>query len=626
MCGINGIFSNHPESDKREILKRMNDRLAHRGPDDAGIFVQNQIGLGHRRLSIIDTSKAGHQPMVSENGRYTITYNGEIYNFKNLRNELADYNFITNCDTEVILAAFKIWGENCLSRFNGMFAFAIWDNVTNSLFIARDRLGIKPFYYYYENGMFVFSSEIRSLLASDCVPKKLSHSCLPEYLQYQTIHSPNTIIENIRMLEAGSYMTLASGELEIHKYWEPINYVDSSKFSATYDDCKLEVRNKLYESVERRMVADVPFGAFLSGGIDSSIVVALMSKISQNKVKTFSINFEYEEFSEAQYSREISKLYGTEHNEITISADDIIQNIGHAISQIDHPTGDAINNFIISEKTKNAGITMALSGLGGDELFAGYDYFRQNLILHKYSAITSIPTFLRSMMGNTLCKIKPSIQTAKIRNLLKLEKWELENTYPVSREVYFQEELSELFRELGPNQNIVHEIIKSISVNKKWDNTNLLISKISVSEISTYLQNILLRDTDQMSMASALEVRVPFLDHELVEYVLSIPDEFKYPHSPKKLLVDATADLIPPGIVNRPKMGFLFPWSIWMKNDLKSFCENSLNELKLLNIFHESALDSLWNRFLNNDPMVNWARIWMLIVLQKWIQENDIVV
>lgn len=603
--------------------------MKHRGPDDEGIFADEKIALGHRRLSIIDLSAAGHQPMYSPDGRYQIVYNGEIYNYKELKFELQRVNsgsnqqayfFHTNTDTEVIIAAYLRWGTECVQHFNGMFAFAIWDNQNKELFIARDRLGIKPLYYFFSNGIFAFSSEIRSLLASGLLPRKLDSDSLIDYLRYQTVHAPDTIVKGVKMLMPGHFIEMKNEQLKIKKYWSLTeNSLEQSKDKSYEEVCK-DVNILLTKAVERRLIADVPFGAFLSGGIDSSAIVGLMSKVSTEKIKTFSVTFDESEFSESKYAQLIAKKFNTDHHEIKLKPADFISQLPNALVAMDHPSGDGPNTFIVSKATKEAGITMALSGLGGDELFAGYDVFKRVLDINKKTWLNYIPHFARLISGSALLKFKPGIASEKIAELLKQPSINFNSFYPLSRQVLMDKQILKIInlKELPANQ------VKLIISEIQQSTINQQLTTTSIAEIYTYMQNVLLRDTDQMSMAHALEVRVPFLDYTLVKYVLSLPDKHKYPHTPKKLLIDSLGDLLPPEIVNRKKMGFTFPWKQWMKNELKEFCEQRMLALSKRKLFNEKGVMKLWNDFLMDSPRITWSRIWYLVVLENWLQQNNI--
>ena len=637
MCGINGILGLADAAIATQKINAMNNCMKHRGPDDEGIFVEDKIALGHRRLSIIDLSKAGHQPMASYDGRYQIIYNGELYNFRELKLELqrvtsgsADtpYFFKTNTDTEVILAAYIRWGTACLNYFNGMFAFAIWDTQTKELVIARDRLGIKPLYYFFTSEVFAFSSELRCLLATELISGKLDAVSLIDYLRYQTVHAPNTIIKGIKMLMPGNYIKIENNIPSIFTYWDINKKVnEEASHSKSYEVVCKDVNQLLSKAVEKRLVADVPFGAFLSGGIDSSAIVGLMSKVSTEKIKTFTITFDESEYSEAKFAKLIAKKFNTEHHEVTLKPNDFLEQLPFALKAMDHPSGDGPNTFIVSKATKAAGITMALSGLGGDELFAGYDIFKRTLALNNKKWLNNIPFFIRQLVGTSMQSLKPSIATDKIAALLKLRDIDFNTFYPLSRQLLMDDQLLSIVNIKQLPANSITQLLTSRSTtlnNHLSTLSNYEITITSIAEITTYMQNVLLRDTDQMSMAHALELRVPFLDHQLVEYVLGIPDKYKSILSPKKLLVDSLGDLLPSEIVNRPKMGFTFPWKNWMQNELKLFCEQKIIALSKRPYFNEQGILNLWNQFLKNDVRINWARIWMLVVLENWMYENGV--
>ena len=625
MCGINGIYGFADPGKIREGVSLMNDALSHRGPDDEGIYVTENgiVGLGHRRLSIIDLSSAGHQPMHSSDKRYTIVFNGEIYNFRELKKDLKNYSFKTGTDTEVILAAYERWGIDTPKYLEGMFAFGIWDSVEKTLFLCRDRLGIKPLYLYRNGSSLLFSSEIRALLSSGFVPRKLNKDALDDYLAYQTVHSPNTIIKDVTLLTPGHSLLLKKGEIKEISYWDLQSDFNKHVREFSRDQIKKDIYDLLYSAVEKRLIADVPFGAFLSGGIDSSIIVGLMSQILSNPVKTFSVTFEEEEYSEAPYARMIAKRFNTDHTDIRLSPVDFLNELPSALSSIDHPSGDGPNTYVVSKVTRNAGVTMALSGLGGDELFAGYDIFKRTLSLEQKQWILNIPKFIRKTGGSVLQLIKPSIASDKIRNLLNLDSWDFKNTYPISREVLLEKERINLLGSQNGYMNQVNKLVLEISESEEFKKLPTL-SRISIAEFRTYLLNVLLRDTDQMSMASALEVRVPFLDHKLIEYVLGVPDKYKYPATPKKLLIDATSDLLPDEVVNRPKMGFILPWQQWLKNELRSFSETRIANLADRGIMDSSAIHNIWQRFMNDDVRVSWSRVWPLIVLEEYLEKQNV--
>jgi asparagine synthase (glutamine-hydrolysing) len=627
MCGINGIVAPSLTSSQREeMMVRMNLTIAHRGPNHTGIAHHEAIVFGHTRLSIIDLSEESNQPFYSIDKKWVIVFNGEIYNYRELKLELQrvtqgslhqPYLFKTGSDTEVVLAAYLRWGKACVNYFQGMFAFAVLNIERQSLFIARDRMGVKPLYYHYSDKGFVFSSELRAILKSQITAFKLNKEVLPEYVQYQTVSAPNTIVKGIRVLLPGHVIEMQAGKLNTSCYWKPEDFV-KQKSELSYDATCHKINEFLALSVQKRLVSDVPFGAFLSGGIDSSIVVGLMAKVSSEPVETFNVSFHESEFSEALYAKEIAKRFNTKHHEIRLTPNDFLKDLPQALAAMDHPGGDGINTYVVSKATKQAGITMALSGVGGDELFAGYPNFKRLYQLQTNWKLKLAPSWIKKMGGHALSPFAKTVSRSKVAELLQNDSCNLTSAYPYGRSVFTRAEMKRLLRQ-GQKDTVIHQLANQTPIVKDY-----LLSTISLLEMKTYLHDVLLRDTDQMGMAVALEVREPFLDHHLVEFVLGVKDEYKYPHTQKKLLHDSVKDLIPSTIVNRPKMGFVLPWEIWMRQDLKTFCEEQLQSLETKAMFEKGSLMALWNRFLAADPRITWSRLWHLIVLNNWLTENDI--
>jgi len=623
MCGINGIYGNIEEN-RLAIVKAMNKDLKHRGPDAHATFSDQDISLGHTRLKVIDLSDSANQPMSCHQNRFVLVFNGEIYNYKEIKKQCADYPFNTNSDSEVILAAYYKWGIAMLEKLDGQFVFALWDKTLRELILTRDRLGIKPLYYHFNKNFLAFSSEIRPLLHTGLFPLKMGSDALVDYLRYQTVHAPDTIIESVKQLMPGFYFKLSDDEAKLVQYWDIRYDHDELGRYRSKAEAEKKVRELFTSAVQKRLVADVPFGAFLSGGIDSSLVVGVMSQLMEQPVKTFNVSFDESEFSEAQYARQISKRFHTDHTEINLKPTDFLEIIPSAMDDMDHPSGDGFNTWLVSKVTKEAGITMALSGLGGDELFAGYPIFKRYKSLLAQKWILSFPVGMRKIAGDILSKVKPGIASDKIAKVLVQEYFDIENIYQFDRQVLLDDRIKKIlnFDNLPPKS-----VYKSVHENVGIETPGYALaplSRVSWAEMNTYMLNVLLRDTDQMSMAHALEIRVPFLDYRLVEMVMGLRDEVKYPNTPKQLLTDSFADLLPENIINRKKMGFVFPWESWLKSELKEFVENGLNKLKHRKEFNAQAIDRLWNDFLAGNAQLSWSRVWPMVVLGNWLEKNGI--
>lgn len=627
MCGIAGMASTDldgatPESADTAV-RRMTEALAHRGPDAQGVWRGSRVVLGHRRLSIIDPDPASHQPFRSADGRYVLVYNGEIYNFRELREGLTGHSFRTRSDTEVLLAAWEKWGEDCLHRLEGMFAFALWDVQKEELFMARDRFGIKPLYHCSPGGRLLFSSEVRSVLASGLVPRKLDEAALCDHLRHGAVHAPRTIVQDVRMLLPGHTLRWSKGGTEIKPWWNVVASASGAAADLSREEVLREVRDRFSRAVEKRMVADVPFGAFLSGGIDSSAVVGVMAQATRARVHTFTVTFDEAEFSEARFAKLVAKKFGTKHSEIRLRPDDMLRFLPKALADMDHPSADGPNTWVVSKMTKEAGITMALSGLGGDEVFAGYEVFKRSVALLRMKGVTVLPRPLRALIGMAVKSRKTGAAGWKAAELLKLPSWHVEDTYPLARLASSDQELRKKLLAIAVRPDAVALEVRRLMSAMGGSRLEPL-SQVSIAELSTYLPDVLLRDTDQMAMAHALEVRVPFLDHGLTDFVLGVPDGLKYPHTPKQLLTDALGDLLPHEVTHRPKMGFTLPWDHWMRNQLRPFCEARMNALGKRPQFNAEGVKTLWQRFLAGEPDVTWGRIWLLVVLEEWLHANRV--
>lgn len=629
MCGIAGLAS-PPDGTTagragRDALTAMLRAMAHRGPDAEGVWADAnaQVLLGHRRLSIIDLDPASGQPMSDPDGRWTLVYNGEIFNYRELRDQLKGHRFRTNGDAEVLLAAWKEWGEGCLDRLEGMFAFALWDHERQELNLVRDRFGEKPVYFHEgPGGQLAFASEVRALLASGLVPRKLNEAALADYLRHGAVHGPETLVEGVRMLLPGHLLRWSGGRSSSRPWWRLAASADAAAAGMDRATVLGEVRERFLAAVRKRLVADVPFGAFLSGGIDSSAVVAAMAQASRKPVRTFTVTFDETEFSEARFAKLIAGKFGTDHTEVRLRPDDMLRFLPDALAAMDHPSADGVNTWVVAKMTKEAGISMALSGLGGDEVFAGYDVFKRSVGLLKRRRITALPGWMRNAAGRLMEKAKPGPAGWKAAALMALPDWDVPHTYPLARLAFSDRQLRRLLKgEVAPDV-IAEDVRKWLSAPEA---TRLdPLAQVSVAELSTYIPDVLLRDTDQMAMAHALEVRAPFLDHDLIGFALGVPDAIKYPHTPKQLLTDALRELLPAEVTQRPKMGFTLPWEHWLHDQLAGFCEAQITALAKRPQFQADGVASLWGRFRKRDPAITWTRVWLLVVLQVWMDANRI--
>ena len=610
MCSISGILSLGPIA--RDAVARMNRAQQHRGPDDSGIAEVGSVILGNTRLAIIDTSSAGHQPMNDPQTGNWITYNGETYNFKDLRHELGD-SFTSNTDTEVVVRAYGRWGVEAFRRLRGMFALAIWDDGKQTLLLARDPLGIKPLYYFTDHEQFIFASELRALLASGLVPRSLSVAGIDSYLASGSVAAPLTVIEGVRQLLPGHCLQVkVNGQLELHDFEFAIP--KQTTFAGNRDDAVAHLRSELEESIRLHLVSDVPLGVFLSGGMDSSAIVGLLSRVSEQRPKTFSVVFDEAAYTEAPFSRAVAERFNTDHSEIHLGEDRLLEILPGAIAAIDQPTMDGINTFVVSSAVKSKGITVALSGLGGDELFAGYPSFRRAL---RFGAITpASKRVLRAASGVGKFALNGSVQRQKFWQLMSSD-GRPEDVYRISRQLFSRDVITQMTGRIDAN----------LARNGHRSDPDI-VNAISRLEMRGYMTNTLLRDTDAMSLAHSLEVRVPFVDVKLVDFVLSLPGEWKLRDGsgPKPLLADVMSDLLPREFMGRPKMGFTLPFEKWMQGKLRDEISGVMADEKRLSLvgLNVESVRQIWKRFLQSPKAVGWTRPWAIYVLVKWCEVNGI--
>ena len=623
MCSISGVFSG--DLADRDLVARMNAAQKHRGPDDEGLwtteFERGHVILGNTRLAIIDTSPAGHQPMFDPQTGNCLTYNGETFNFRDLSEKIF-LNPRSRSDTEVALHAYREWGADAFAKLRGMFALAIWDHEKRELILARDRFGIKPLYYYLSDRRLIFASELRALLATGAIPHKLSRAGLDSYLACGSVTAPLTIVDGVRQLLPGHYLrATVTANSSLNCTIEKFANEQHVARPANRNDAVAQLRAELEESVSLHLVSDVPLGVFLSGGMDSSALVALMSRIGEQRPKTFSVVFDEAELSEERHACAVAQRFQTEHCEIRLSEQQLSEMLPDALAALDQPTMDGINTFVVAKAVKNAGVTVALSGLGGDELFAGYPSFRRAL---KVAALPKAPRrVLRAAAGVGKRVLNGSVQREKF--------WELAGSGGSVDEVY--QITRRLFAD-GLLAGIKTEKKNGLLRGNGEGKSNFgddVVNAVSRLELEGYMANTLLRDTDAMSMAHSLEVRVPFVDGKLVDYVLSLPGEWKlnprHDGVPKALLADAVADLLPRDFLARRKMGFTLPFEKWMQGRMRGEISAVLEDASVRDVgLIGNEVRELWRRFLQTPRAVGWSRPWSLFVLARWCAINRVSV
>ncbi len=634
MCGICGIIDFGGKPIQEDIIRQMCQTMIHRGPDDEGIYINHQsavtsqqlkpsVGLGHRRLSIIDLSSAGHQPMCNEDRNVWIVLNGEIYNYEELSEDLRarGHKFKSNTDTEVVIHLYEEYGEDCVKQLRGMFAFAIWDEKKQTLIIARDRPGKKPLLYYHKDNLFCFASEFSSLLASGLIDEEINPKAIHYYLTFGYIPSPMTIYKDVYKLSPAHLLILRNGQVDIKQYWS-LDY--TRKIEISEEDAANEVLRLLKEAVKIRLHSDVPLGAFLSGGIDSSTVVALMSQLTDKKVKTFSIGFDERDYNELKFAKKVASAFDTEHHEFVVRPK-ALELLPLLVEHYGEPYADssAIPTYYVSRQTKQH-VTVALNGDGGDEVFAGYERYQAVLLSEMYQ---KIPAILRNPLFQTIGNLIPDSSGQKDR--LKRIKRFIEGAHlPLSKR-YLQ--WIGIFTEKARNDMYTDEFLRKVSdsdplriISKTLNSSNGLsiLDRLLHADTMTYLPDDLLVKVDITSMANSLECRSPFLDHYLMEFAASLPAEYKLRRFIKKyILKKAVENIIPKDNIYRRKMGFAVPVGRWFRGELKGLLQETL-----------LSRDSLKRGFIKPDKIKNlvyqhisgqrnWGyQLWTLLMLELWHQ------
>jgi asparagine synthase (glutamine-hydrolysing) len=551
-----------------------------------------------------------------------LVFNGEIFNFQEIRVELErlGHRFCSHGDTEVLLKAYGEWGEACLERLRGMFAFALWEAKRERLFLARDRLGVKPLYYCSLPQGLVFSSEVRALLASGLVARRVDLAGVGSYLAFGAVQDPVTLIEGVRSLPPGTALVWQKGKCQEKTYWSMAEVAGREPATEDVAEAARRVREFLLEAISLRLISDVPLGVFLSGGMDSSSVLALASEVTRTPLETFSVVFAEREFSEADYSDVAAKAFGSRHHQIPLTQKQLLEELPRALASMDQPSIDGVNTYVVSQATKKAGITVALSGLGGDEVFAGYGSFRnvpKMMLFRRYAA------WMRPLWRGLERHVGPHDTNLRAKLLgLAAESYLGSHPYFLSRALFLPRNINGLLQPHGisndhnPGYARLGHVVQGIEGLDP-------INQVSVLEASTYMANMLLRDTDTMSMAHALEVRVPLLDHKLWEYVLPLRGRLKLDRRyPKPLLLKAVGPRLPEEIYLRRKMGFHLPFAHWMQGALRPTIERELRDGAdpALCPVNPPEVAAVWEAFLRGKT--SWSRPWALFVLKQWVRRN----
>jgi asparagine synthase (glutamine-hydrolysing) len=611
MCGIAGICSQAgwPASEIETAMRRMISGIKHRGPDDDGFKILSTphtddglTAIANTRLAILDLSPAGHQPMFDAGSGNWIVFNGEIYNHLEIRAEIGGRvgQWHSTSDTETILQAYRLWGRDCVQRLRGMFAFAIWDATSGKLWCARDRLGIKPFYYCAQPDTLLFASEVRALLASGRLRAELNHPGLAGYVRFGAVPEPYTLLKGVQSLPAGHWMTVHAGRIEkIEAYWRP----ELRHPTVARESLVGEIRAELERAVREHLISDVPVACFLSGGIDSSVVTGIAAKELGQRLQTFTLGFHEITSDESVCAEAVARRCGTTHHLVRLSQDEVAAQVPVAVGAMDLPTMDGANTFIISKAVADRGFKVVLSGLGGDELFGGYPSFPRAAWAERWApSLGWLPSSVRALAVGGGNKGRRAAELLD-RNA------SLSARYASLRALWSQDDLKKMGLADAPDWG------------DAVDGDAPLASRVSVLELTGYMRSVLLRDSDVLSMAHGLELRVPFLDHELVEMCLQygLADQDGSGLN-KAWLLKTAGDLLPPGIAGRPKQGFILPMAEWMRGPLKGFVGEGLAVIDGLEALPKVKTVRLLDDFRRG--RLHWSRVWQFVVLGHWLEEN----
>ena len=624
MCGIVGIINANSRKAEREILEKMNKCIVHRGPDDDGFYINGNAALAMRRLSIIDLA-GGQQPIHNYDKTKWIVFNGEIYNYQKLREDLEKrgHRFYTNSDTEAIVHLYDEYGADCVQHLRGMFAFAIWDETDKSLFIARDRVGKKPLLYSHQpNGDLIFGSEFQAVLAHPAISREVDMQAIDSYLSYLCVPAPQTAFKQIRKLEPAHWLRWKDGRIETKRYWQPDF---SKKIKISVEEAETETLRILRESTKLRMISEVPLGAFLSGGVDSSVVVALMAQESEKPIKTFSIGFEEQDFSELKYAKRVAEHVGAEYHEFIVKPD-ALEVLPTLVEHYGEPYADssAIPTYYVAKETRKY-VTVALNGDGGDESFAGYERHAAMRIAETYHRL---PKILRTALIEKSVNLIPTseIQRSRVRDVKRF----LQAASLPKTERYFR--WMSTFNREAKKELYTEQFLREISNNnpsqllEKWfakANGSGILDTVLLTDQMTYLPNDLLVKVDIASMANSLEARSPFLDHNLIEFAASLPENIKARRTEtKSFLKKIAARLVPREVVYRRKMGFGVPIGKWFRGEMKNFVRDILLSEKSLNrgIVRGEIIEKYVREHIDVERD-HAFQIWTLLMLELWFQQ-----
>ncbi len=624
MCGITGYYSPNKVFSESE-LHDMTNTIAHRGPDAEGFFMDEVIGLGHRRLSVIDLSDAANQPMHSACNRYVMVYNGEVYNYQEIATELKQTfktNFYTTSDSEIILEAFARYGSDFVEKLNGMFSIAIYDKQKNELFVCRDRMGIKPLYYFWDGENFAFASELKAIIKPKCIPLDINYNAVYHFLHLGFIPSPLSIYRSIKKLESGIWLKISKNGLQQNTYWS-INQHITETVITDEKRATSELKDLLMSSIQYQIKSDVPFGVFLSGGIDSSLITANAVNVSGTKVNTFSIGFEESSYNESTYAKAVADHLKTNHHEFIVSYKDAIDLIDSLDELYSEPFADSssIPTMLVSKLAKHH-VTVALSGEGGDELFLGYGAYQWAKRLND----PFIKTF-RHPIAYALSKSQSRFQ--RHADYFKYPNENLKYSHILSQEqnCFSFTELNDLLtKDFAAHSNSKNtELFSHFDTDINRTKRELMATeKQAVFDLNFYLQDDLLTKVDRASMHYSLETRVPYLDHRIVEFALNLSPDLKYKDGTAKyLLKKILYQQVPEKLINRPKQGFAIPLEKWLKNELRYLIEEYLSKkvIEKYNFVNFNMVEQLKKDFLSGKNYL-YNRIWILIVLHKWLGKN----